>query len=395
MSLLLPLLMLLAPLARPPLFARAFPVASQPSAAAAASPATHLRLDDVLSASALASSISSGHNAEPSAPGEAPDPQPTLLSLLADVVSTPGRTQLRRVHELQQGGAGDFLHGLLEDYPALDEGNLAAWASDASGFLAGYAAGMWPLAGAPAGRRVNVSLTALSGLPVVRRVLMAQLATAWLTTLGRRLPREVEPQLALLVKLLYDIHRASVVQRGVMEYLHISKSGGTSWNVASQMNGCVTPDGSRARLVPGFDDTCRWMHRRVYKELMGPGPTHVSARYRRVGRNTKYIGCQQRYEQVVSRGLSFYSNEYTLQNPGREVYDTHLCPQVVNVVTLREPLRRMESAVKFLMIEAKERFLARDGGDKGHESFGAAFCNISGAHLSKLAPPICDNYIVR
>jgi hypothetical protein len=32
---------------------------------------------------------------------------------------------------------------------------------------------------------------------------------------------------------LYEAHRESVVQRGVMEYFHISKSGGTSWNAAA------------------------------------------------------------------------------------------------------------------------------------------------------------------
>jgi hypothetical protein len=32
---------------------------------------------------------------------------------------------------------------------------------------------------------------------------------------------------------LYDIHQAAVVQKGIMEYFHISKSGGTSWNAAA------------------------------------------------------------------------------------------------------------------------------------------------------------------
>lgn len=33
----------------------------------------------------------------------------------------------------------------------------------------------------------------------------------------------------LLLLQLYDVHRRGAMSKGVMEYLHISKSGGTSW----------------------------------------------------------------------------------------------------------------------------------------------------------------------
>lgn len=44
-----------------------------------------------------------------------------------------------------------------------------------------------------------------------------------------------------------------------------------------------------------------------------------------------FVSCAQ----VVSQGYSYVSNEYTLQGGLHDMYDTHFCPQFVNVVTMR------------------------------------------------------------
>ncbi|PNH11573.1 Peptide methionine sulfoxide reductase B1, chloroplastic [Tetrabaena socialis] len=209
------------------------------AAAATESPA----LADVIARSALVANCSDGQAA-------------VLLALLSDIVHAPGRSRTPKAHEMGRVNADRFVRTTLKRYPSLDERNIAAWLRRANSFLAAYATATWRLngtglgpwgpsagagdgtgpgaAGAGAGGQLNISLTALSGLPMVRRVLLAQLATAWLTVLGRRLPEGLEPQVALLAKQLYDIHRQSVEERGAMEYFHISKSGGTSWNTAAR-----------------------------------------------------------------------------------------------------------------------------------------------------------------
>ncbi len=54
-----------------------------------------------------------------------------------------------------------------------------------------------------------------------------------------------------------------------------------------------------------------------------------------MARGARYHGCQARYEYVMSRGFNFISNEYTLQGGHDSELDAHICPQFVNVVTLR------------------------------------------------------------
>ncbi|PNH11571.1 hypothetical protein TSOC_001650 [Tetrabaena socialis] len=468
----------------------------------APAPAPATSLGDVLAGSALATGISAGSAAEL-----------LLRRLLADVIRTPALTKLRQVPEAQLGGSGAFLRDLLDTYPSLNDQNIAAWASNASTFLASYATATWRLngtglgpwgpsagagngtgpgaAGAGAGGQLNISLTALSGLPMLRRVLLAQLATAWVTVLGRRLPEGLEPQLALLakqvgapdatcmchverpcitsagrrqrvtaprrpswrlelagsflssrllcsdclisfappqtpahccqrrrpwgnagppgtpphalppaphllsahVRQLYDIHSQSVEQRGAMEYFHISKSGGTSWNTAARENGCVYPEELAGAHVEGFGDTVRWINQSVHRQVVGENILY--GRWGKVARESIYTSCWRRYARAVSDGLSFLSNEYTLQNGGEDMHDTHLCPQMVNVVTLRDPIRRMASNVKFIMLNAKKKRHRMHGKEEGAALFAAAFCNSSRSFWEALAPPITDNYVVR
>ena len=115
---------------------------------------------------------------------------------------------------------------------------------------------------------------------------------------------------------MYEVHRESVEQRGVMEYFHISKTGGTSWNAAARefrlcgderqriigqctcwqehlgaddcgggqsscctrvcrpdLNGCVETNsckgGNRGCHVRGFGDECRWVNNTAFAEASG------------------------------------------------------------------------------------------------------------------------------
>ncbi|GFR45306.1 hypothetical protein Agub_g6666, partial [Astrephomene gubernaculifera] len=210
-----------------------------------------------------------------------------------------------------QFGAGRFCRGQITAYPTLDESNIEAWFQHASAFLDAHANGTWTVFPLNHSEPVQVPRTAVSAVPVVRRFLLAQLAVAWLTTLQRQLPARLEPHLARLVQQLYDIHRDSVVQRGVLEYFHISKSGGTSWNAAAASNGCVLPR-TLGQHVRGFGDECRWMNRTVYRQV-SQGHAVLWARWGQVARPPGGSGCRQRFSRVVSEGLSYFSNEYTLQ----------------------------------------------------------------------------------
>ncbi|PNH11966.1 hypothetical protein TSOC_001142 [Tetrabaena socialis] len=213
-------------------------------------------MDTLLASSRLVDS------APPGSPAEA-----ALLSHLADIARIAAAHQPILQHPYFSAvhlRAARFTSDLLRAYPALDEHNFDSWAQRATGFLAAYARGTRPVL--QGGVRVEVPLPAFGGLPLLRRVLMAQLAAGWLVGLGRRLSERAAEAAEGLVRLLYDIHRESVVQRGVLEYLHISKSGGTSWHEAAGRNGCVHPD-TLGKHVRGFGDEVRWVDQQVYRNL--------------------------------------------------------------------------------------------------------------------------------
>ncbi|GIL44243.1 hypothetical protein Vafri_1767 [Volvox africanus] len=109
------------------------------------------------------------------------------------------------------------------------------------------------------------------GLPLVRRVLLAQLLLGWVEALQMQLvgTAQVAVEMSRLVALLYDIHVESVAQRAIVEYFHISKAGGTSWYTAARGNGCRSPPESAGR-VSEFDDECRWINGTLMRQLQVP-----------------------------------------------------------------------------------------------------------------------------
>lgn len=138
-----------------------------------------------------------------------------LLDLIALVPRTVLTQKLRYVPELQHAHTGRFVGELLRTYHTLGQGNFGSWIKRSSSFLDAYAAGTWApqyvgqsdghpstavLQRRQGAAAMSLNNTAYSGLPVVRRVLLAQLLKAWLTTLGGRLPEEHLEQLGELVR---------------------------------------------------------------------------------------------------------------------------------------------------------------------------------------------------
>ncbi len=70
------------------------------------------------------------------------------------------------------------------------------------------------------------------------------------------------------------------------------------------------------------------------------------ARYGVVERRTRVHGCAARASFVAGEGYRYISNEYTLHGGTHSMYDTHLCPQFVNVVMLRWALGSCPSRVR-------------------------------------------------
>eukprot|EP00198_Chlamydomonas_reinhardtii_P005446 XP_001694782.1 predicted protein [Chlamydomonas reinhardtii] len=249
--------------------------------------------------------------------------------------------ELRAVLELRSG-AGRWLAAHTAAYAALNGSCLGAWAAGANAFL-------------------EVILRRHYGL-------------------------ELQP--------LYAIHRQSVEARGVLQHLHISKSGGTSWGEAAGANGCVSPP-TLGKHVRGFSDECRWIDMPAYLAV-SRGHRILWGRWGMVERPDTARTCRQRFAAVAApdAGYSFISNEYTLLAGDGGMYDAHLCPQFVNVVTVREPLRRQHSHMRFMLTLIKAYWLKRNP-DDGEDVFHNVVCGANASFVRQLAPPVADNYMLR
>ncbi|EFJ51863.1 hypothetical protein VOLCADRAFT_103361 [Volvox carteri f. nagariensis] len=183
----------------------------------------------------------------------------------------------------------------------------------------------------------NITGVQYGGLPLVRRVLLAQLLLGWMNGIRLGVPDlsfAIEEDFARLVKQMYEIHVESVAQRAIMEYFHISKAGGTSWTSAAGLSGCQKPRANAAR-VRGLDDDCRWINGTLLRDL----------------------------------GIEIHRNSNG-----------------------QEPLSRLVSNIKYMLVRLRTTLFRRH---PGPELFRQLFCNASASVWEMYSPPVADNYNIR
>ncbi|KAG2454059.1 hypothetical protein HYH02_001100 [Chlamydomonas schloesseri] len=198
-----------------------------------------------------------------------------------------------------------------------------------------------------------------------------------------------EKQLLEFAKGFYSVHVAGVVRRGLLEYLHISKSGGTSFSHAAKANGCDM-EGSMGQLEE-LGDLPRWVNGSAFKQVTG-APRVMWDAYGEVERRTTARSCEARKAHVQALGHNYVSNEYTLHGGLQDMAATHVCPQMVNVVTLRNPLNRLESHLHY-MLPFMSRAVRRQAKDAA--AFARAFCSGRPGVWEAVTPAVADNYNVR
>ncbi|GIL74491.1 hypothetical protein Vretifemale_4494 [Volvox reticuliferus] len=193
-----------------------------------------------------------------------------------------------------------------------------------------------------------------------------------------------------VAKQLYAIHVESVLRKTLLDYLHISKSGGTSFSQAARMSKCRMSGGIGQPLYIG--DLPHWLNRTVFENLTN-GVHMTWSLYGRVERG-EMSGCERRIGNVSIQGLQYLSNEYTLHGGMGGMAGVHLCRQAVNVVTLRRAEARLVSHLHFLLAHIKVR-LARSRRHTGMDIFQQKFCINNVPMWESLIPAILDNYNVR
>ncbi|GLI60227.1 hypothetical protein VaNZ11_002314 [Volvox africanus] len=250
---------------------------------------------------------------------------------------------------------------------------------------------------------VNFTGVQYGSLPLVRRVLLAQLLLGWMGVIRHNakhsadVSKIADEDLVRVVTMLYKIHVESVAQRAIMEYFHISKAGGTSWTAAATASGCELPRANAARYR-AFDDDCRWINGSLLKELgvnlHRTRTMQVCSRFDVTERQTDIRSCMSRLHHALNRGFQYISNEYTLHGGLRGMNHTQLCPEFVNVISIsiREPLQRLASNIKYMLVRLRSTLFRRGTAAK---LFPKLFCNASVATWETYTPPVADNYNIR
>ncbi|GLC51959.1 hypothetical protein PLESTB_000567200 [Pleodorina starrii] len=200
----------------------------------------------------------------------------------------------------------------------------------------------------------------------------------------------------------YHIHVTSVVRRGLLEYLHISKSGGTSFSAAAKHSGCLMAPG--IGQLEALGDLPRWINGTAFEELTG-GTSIMWSYYGSKGRPAQGQSCTGRLAHLKELGYNYVSNEFTLHGGGGSggggggsrgaegLHATHVCPGSVNVVTLRQPDGRLASHLHYMLARVKKRLLGKTDFDTS--DFFDTFCTGDVAMWQRVAPPVVDNYALR
>ncbi|KAG2428725.1 hypothetical protein HXX76_011429 [Chlamydomonas incerta] len=238
------------------------------------------------------------------------------------------------------------------------------------------------------------SLSSNMSYSVVRRLVAAVVVRAWLDKGAAALTTEEEAAVRQLFVQLYDIHRRGAVHKGMMDYMHVSKSGGTSWCHAAQLNGCTTQRFDKYHVcgVKAFEDKVRWVDGAAHKRLTGHEPTRWSLHG--TPRNASSPGCAARAAMMRANGWTYYSNEYTLTGGAAAMADVELCSRhFVTAILFRNPVARLASHLRFLLLHYS-RFMKEQGAEQG-AAFYKTYANANASFWHAVAPAITDNYFAR
>ncbi|KXZ56923.1 hypothetical protein GPECTOR_1g832 [Gonium pectorale] len=221
--------------------------------------------------------------------------------------------------------------------------------------------------------------------PVLRRIILA-------AVVQRRLiqgPYSAVAQ-AALVRLcvnLFLLHRRAAGRKGVIDFFHVSKAGGTTFCQLAKLNGCKTQSFAARRncLIREFDDVPRWVNHSLHRSLAPEGlRTPWFANWGNKARNT--VSCHIRKRFMLRRRFNVLANEFTVQGGARIPRTAHICPGHLNVLQLRHPYSRMRSHLMWVWALYDHHF---------KEQAKSFFPAHGHAHWRSLMPSVTHNYYIR
>ncbi|EFJ49867.1 hypothetical protein VOLCADRAFT_104117 [Volvox carteri f. nagariensis] len=284
-----------------------------------------------------------------------------------------------KVPELDEPGAVDFAKQLIAMAAAGNDCS-SEWIAAIRSFFTSNVANMTTKSPNVFGKR--------QAFPALRRMILAQLVKAWVTRMQRQLPGQIEEGLQQMFLELYEAHRVVAIRKGIMEYFHISKAGGTSWCHAAKNNGCRAQiyDSAYICQISQFDDRVRWLNNNFHVRRTGRGARWGS--WGRAKRVTNLTSCAQRHEFAALMGYQYFSNEYTLHEGFEDPANVGICHQFFNVILIRHPHKRLLSHLKFVVLQMKWDY-------RNNDLFNRTFWGTDSEFWDQFGPVLVDNYMLR
>ncbi|GIL86836.1 hypothetical protein Vretimale_15605 [Volvox reticuliferus] len=221
--------------------------------------------------------------------------------------------------------------------------------------------------------------------PVLRRIVLAAL-------MQRRLQHgpfslDAAAAAARLCVRFFLLHRTAAGRKGVIDFFHISKAGGTTFCQLAKLNGCRTQSFAARRncLIREFDDVPRWVNHTLHVSLAPRGlRTPWFANWGSKQRNS--VSCHIRKRFMMRRRFNILANEFTVYGAQRIPRNAHVCPGHLNVLQLRHPHLRLRSHLMWVWALYDHHF---------KEQAAEFFPTHGSAHWRALLPAATDNYYIR
>jgi hypothetical protein len=221
--------------------------------------------------------------------------------------------------------------------------------------------------------------------PVLRRVVLAALMQRRLTY--GAFSAGAQAAVVRLCVRFFLLHRQAAGRKGVIDFFHVSKAGGTTFCQLAKLNGCRTQSFAARRncLIREFDDVPRWVNNSLHVSLAPRGlRTPWFANYGAKARNS--VSCHIRKRFMMRRRFNILANEFTVYGAQRFARNAHVCPGHLNVLQLRHPQMRLRSHLMWVWALYDHHF---------HEQAAAFFPTHGSAHWNALIPAVTDNYYIR
>ena len=217
---------------------------------------------------------------------------------------------------------------------------------------------------------------------------------------------EVQRKVDSILTALFKIHRESSASRGAIQFIHVSKSGGTNLCMCAEANGCSSDsfDERVNCLIRDFNDQPRWVPKTLHVYLMRKAGKEVHFPwFVNFGPNRRIpMSCKQRAEHLRNVSASninpfsfsdrslymqmswdFYANEFTVPSD-----EGGMCQEFVNLMILRDPIKRLGSQIGWIQKLYKEEF-------NSSSDIAPLFKGRTASFWEELVPAAVNNYYIR